>query len=485
MSGHRLRDGISNRLGCLTFNGLAGALIVLVGVVFAGFFKGGAMFSPGALNAKTGQAVLGGVTSHAEISQCSACHALPLSGQTMATKCLDCHTDLVQDPKNFHNVMVAQGKNTGCNGCHTDHRGAGASMTELNLSAFPHSQVGFSLQAHQKMADGSPFQCSGCHPNGYIGFEQAVCTNCHTSLDAAFTEGHAALFGQTCLACHDGKDTYGKNFSHQNVAFTLTGKHSAVICQQCHSGAKTTADLKNTPQDCNACHAKNDAHNGQFGQDCAHCHTTQGWTPASFDHAVGNFPLTGAHLKVTCNQCHVQSSSGIFKGTPTQCNDCHAKDDAHKGQFGQDCVQCHTTASWQSATFDHSKSAFPLTGAHQQVDCNKCHVPGPSGVVFKGTPTSCVSCHPDPAFHKGLFGTDCATCHNTTAYTPAKFGQAHTFPLNHGGSKTCQNCHPTNLNTYTCLTCHEPARTAARHEVTDISKIADCVRCHANGRGGD
>ncbi len=411
-----MKDGISNRLGCLTFNGLAGALIVLVGVILAGLFKGGMMFSPGALNAQTGPAMLGGVISHAQIGQCANCHAIPLSGQTMADKCLACHTDLVQDPNNFHNVMVTQGKNTGCNSCHTDHRGATATMTLLSSTTFPHSQVGFSLQAHQKMADGSPFQCSGCHTKGYTGFDQAVCTGCHTTLDASFTQGHTALFGQACLSCHDGKDTYGKNLNHQNVAFTLTGKHNAVLCQQCHIGATTMADLKNTSQ---------------------------------------------------------------------ACVSCHAKDDAHKGQFGQDCVLCHTTASWPSATFDHNKSAFPLTGAHQQVACAKCHVPGPSGAVFKGTPTTCVSCHPDPAYHQGLFGTDCATCHTTTAYTPAKFGQAHTFPLNHGGAKTCNSCHPTNLNAYTCLTCHDAARTAKQHEVTDISQIADCVRCHANGRGGD
>ena len=290
-----MKDGISNRLGCLTFNGLLGALIVLAGVLFAGLFNGGGMFSPGALNAQSGKAVLGGVASHAQITQCSACHAVPFSGQTMAAKCLACHTDLAQDPHNFHNLMITQGKNTGCNGCHTDHRGTAAALTVLNLTAFPHAQVGFSLQAHQKMADGAPFQCSGCHSSGYVGFDQAVCTTCHTTLNAAFTQGHTATFGQTCLSCHDGVDTYGKNFDHQKVAFALAGKHRALTCAQCHVQAKTMADLKNTPQDCVSCHAKDDAHNGQFGQDCARCHTDQGWTPASFDHSVGNFPLTGAH----------------------------------------------------------------------------------------------------------------------------------------------------------------------------------------------
>jgi hypothetical protein len=175
----------------------------------------------------------------------------------------------------------------------------------------------------------------------------------------------------------------------------------------------------------------------------------------------------------------------VFKGTPVQYSGCHAKDDAHNGQFSQDCAQCHTTLSWQSATFEHAKSAFPLTGAHQQVACAKCHVQGAAGVVFKGTSRQCSGCHADPVYHKGLFSGDCAACHNTTAYTPATFNQAHSFPLKHGRASTCQDCHPTKLNTYTCLTCHGSTQTARHHEVANAAQIADCVRCHAGGRGGE
>ena len=42
---------------------------------------------------------------------------------------------------------------------------------------------------------------------------------------------------------------------------------------------------------------------------------------ASFNHLKTGFPLTGAHVTVTCEACHVD---GIFKGTPKDCAGCHS-----------------------------------------------------------------------------------------------------------------------------------------------------------------
>ena len=39
--------------------------------------------------------------------------------------------------------------------------------------------------------------------------------------------------------------------------------------------------------------------------------------------------------------------------------------------------------------FDHLRSGFPLTGAHERIDCQSCHVRG----FFEGTPTRCGVCH--------------------------------------------------------------------------------------------
>ena len=90
-------------------------------------------------------------------------------------------------------------------------------------------------------------------------------------------------------------------------------------------------------------------------------------------HHEDDFPLTGAHVPVTCNQCH---TNGQYAGLSTQCSTCHLPDyqkatnpNHVTAAFPQDCTVCHTTTQWTGATFDHStKTTFPLTGAHVPVD---------------------------------------------------------------------------------------------------------------------
>ena len=107
-----------------------------------------------------------------------------------------------------------------------------------------------------------------------------------------------------------------------------------------------------------------------------------------------------------------------------------------------------------------------------------------------------MACHADPEFHAGLFPLTCADCHTTDGWAPARFDQAHTFPVAHGesGPSTCRTCHPERLSGYTCYECHEhePAEIAEEHLDEGISDFEDCVRCHPTGeedeaedRGGD
>lgn len=309
-------------------------------------------------------------------------------------------------------------------------------------------------------------------------FDPATCVSCHRNLDPKFLDSHVATYGSECLSCHDGVDTYGRAFDHGRVTSPLVGKHAQLTCDKCHQGARSIADLKNTPQSCYSCHAKDDAHGGQFGQDCAKCHTPNSWRDVTIDHSLTAFPLVGKHTTVECTSCH---TNNVFKGTPKDCYSCHAKDDSHNGQFGQNCAQCHTPTGWNNITFDHAKSAFPLTGAHETVACTKCHING----VFKGTPTQCVACHSEPAYHKGLFGTGRASCHNTSGWRPAQFNGAHSFPFNHGGSaNTCQTCHPGSLATYTCYTCHDAKEIANKHREEGINDFSNCISCHPTGSGG-
>jgi hypothetical protein len=443
--------------GCLTVPGIVTALLVILVVVVVGLVRGGVLFSPGPLNAHSG-AAQGGVTSHAELDgRCSACHAFFWQKDTMADRCVQCHTDVaaeLKDPSTLHGDQLMKKPGMPCRSCHPDHRGPNAPLTDMSMVDISHDAFGYSLAAHQHQTDGSPFACNTCHVNGYSIFDQTVCIACHEQIKADFMQAHLQAYGENCLACHDGIDTYGHNFDHSKVAFQLTGKHASLDCGACHTGARSIADMKATPQDCYSCHAKDDAHQGQFGTDCGTCHTTNGWLPATFDHSLTKFPLTGAHTSLACSQCH---ANAVFTNLPTDCYSCHAKDDAHNGQFGTDCGTCHSTNAWLPATFDHSLTKFPLTGAHTNLACSQCH----TNAVFTNLSTDCASCHPDPAFHAGLFaGMSCDQCHNTTSWSPATFNLSHPNScgedscINHEGA-TCLDCHPSNLSTATCLKCHD------------------------------
>ncbi len=509
---------MEKKLGCLSVGGVMGAVLALLLIVGVIMVSGGAIFSPGELNAERGE-MLGGVTSHSELSrQCSACHVSPWQGASMDDRCLACHTnvaDQLPDANTLHGALMSNGAVT-CRECHSEHKGTDAPLTTMSTTDFPHDVVGFSLQAHATFADGTPFACQDCHTETLTQLDVAVCSDCHQTLDAAFVQFHTAAFGVACLDCHDGIDTYGADFDH-NRYFKLEGEHASGTCGGCHQGARTIAEFRDTPQDCYACHAESDIHAGKFGQDCAVCHTPTSWEQTSFDHALTNFPLVGKHSNVECEACHRNNEfvgtptdcvachadidphngefgtdcaachtaadweqvtfdhasfpledghanleceachqGGEYRGTSSECVACHAQDDAHNGEFGTDCAVCHAPTKWDQAVFDHARTAFPLTGAHSSVACESCHV----NKVYQGTPQQCVACHADPVFHAGAFGTDCASCHSTSAWRPAQYRGSHPVIADEGGRginhgrTTCSTCHPSTVYQYTCLACH-------------------------------
>jgi hypothetical protein len=404
-------------LGCLSRSGLLAALLALVLLAGAGLIWGGLLFNPGPLNAQGSGQTPGGVRSHAETGgRCSACHPAFWSKETMADRCVLCHTDIatqLRDPTSLHGVVMSSSENQPCYNCHPEHRGSDAQLTTLDPDAFPHQATGYSLEGHQLAADDSPFACTDCHAENLASLDPIRCADCHRDLDAAYMQAHDRAFGPDCLACHDGLDTYGAPFDHGQSAFPLLGRHALLACADCHQRAQAIADLKGTPQDCFACHQADDAHDGQFGRNCAACHTTDGW---------------------------------------------------------------------EQATFDHNQTAFPLGGAHLETACAQCHLDG----VYQGTPQDCAVCHEDPAFHRGLLGSECASCHTATAWSPARYDRAHSFPTNHGedGANPCQTCHPETLSTYTCYDCHEHDRveTEGKHREEGITDFQDCMRCHPTGQ---
>lgn len=471
----------NNRLGCFTGVGIFAALITLFVIAGVAFASGGQMFSAGDLNAELGQSY-GGVNSHAQITECSACHTVPIGAETMADRCAACHTDIAAqmfDVAKLHGAIKQNNPTLACRECHPEHRGATASLTDLGENTFPHEALGFSLKGHQLTTTRAAFVCSDCHHEDVTTFASDSCGSCHRQIDIVFTQAHTLSFGTDCLTCHDGVDTFGSDFTHSVFVFQLSGKHADVNCSKCHLDARTVADLQSAPQDCFSCHRQDDEHAGKFGQDCAVCHSPDGWEPANFNHDLADFKLEGEHNEVACEDCH---KNDVFAGTPKDCYSCHQQDDEHNGKFGTECSVCHNPNDWEDATFDHTRSNFPLTGAHVNAACEDCH----KNDQFTGLDTTCLACHAEPAEHAGQFDTDCVACHSTNAWTPAAFNGQHTFPLNHGegGTVSCATCHPSSYQVYTCYGCHEHTESniSSKHREEGISNFENCVECHADGR---
>lgn len=476
----------TSRLGCLSGVGIIASLITALVIAGYAYARGGVLYNPGPLNAQSGE-MLGGVTSHAETGgNCKACHTAPWESARMEDRCVDCHGNIalqMRDVATLHGSMLTDKPDLRCRFCHPEHRGPTASLTEMNNTAFPHEAVGFSLKGHQFKVTREAFVCSDCHGGDISKFDRQICDTCHRQTDPGYMAAHEQAFGSACLDCHDGVDSLVTNFDHNKFSFKVVGRHQKLECAKCHAGARGLGDFQATLQDCYSCHRNDDPHEGAFGIGCADCHDENGWTPAKFDHNLAAFKLEGRHADVACKDCH---RDNLFAGTPSDCYSCHRQDDEHNGQFGTDCAACHSPLDWENATFDHSRSNFPLTGAHVGLDCKQCHSAG----QFAGLGTACESCHTDPAYHLGMFpGQACSQCHTTSSWRPATYNGRHTFPMNHGeGNNTCSSCHQPTLNTWTCYTCHDQAKTAAEHRKEGISDFQNCLKCHPTGQedeGGD
>jgi len=461
------------RFGCLTGTGLIAGLIAAIALTVTAFASGGAMYSPGQLNAASGPA-LGGVSSHADLAEdCQSCHTAPWEPDTMQDRCLNCHTDIVEEMKSsdsIHGGIMELQPEALCRDCHTEHHGSDALLTVLNDLMFPHESTGFSLKGHRFKALMTPFECEDCHGADVTQMDTETCGNCHAQKDMQFMVGHIFAFGKNCLNCHDGVDSFGSDFNHNLFPFALTGKHATVSCAECHINSQSIDALRVTPQDCASCHEKDEPHNGKLGTDCASCHFTDGWKPSTFDHDRSVFHLEGAHAQTACSNCHLNQE---FKGTPQDCFSCHEKDDHHKGQLGNDCASCHVPKDWKTITFDHNTSAFKLTGKHAQTDCVKCHV----NDVFKGTPQDCFSCHGDKDPHKGKFGKQCNECHTTDNWKVANFNHARTgFSLIGKHAQTdCAKCHVNGIFApigTSCFACH------AKNDVHNGTFGKECATCH-------
>lgn len=371
-----------------------------------------------------------------------------LEGKHAQISCEQCHRKknlFDSDVKKFPETRKEKtflGLSKDCLQCHNDeHRGQFAigcvqchSMNSWKpASKFLHEKTRFILNgSHSSVA------CSQCHKRQgdstaaiqYSKIEFSSCRSCHN-------DPHGGKFKQECSQCHSTESWHTVRsgvFDHSSTKFPLLGRHSALKCEQCHQKNRVQRNVSGETgfkitrfQKCSFCH--DDAHAQQFQTrkdkgECESCHTVDGFSPSRFDlgaHSNTRFLLTGSHKAIPCGQCHrdeltrSKSKKRFQWNVEIQCMLCH--NDVHAGQFKgrmkNGCETCHSAESWQTVSFSHDKTNFPLRGKHSTVQCVQCHTIKNGVTQFVGLKTSCNHCHADR--HAGQFsardGTLCERCH--------------------------------------------------------------------------
>jgi hypothetical protein len=394
-------------------------------------------------------------------------------------------------PQATQNTRSPHGNlNVPCQNCHTVY----GWKPIRAVPEFDHQQTRYPLRGmHEGVA------CAACHTKMVFTIVGNKCADCHADI-------HKRQMGAACESCHTvrGWKVSVQQINQHMNRFPLTGAHAAATCDDCHkNGALSQFNTMSTA--CLSCHQKDfratknpDHVAGKFATTCESCHSTDNWLNARFDHALTGFLLTGAHTVPphVCADCHVNNNYNL---TQTSCVSCHLKDFQNTNNpnhvqqgFSQTCESCHSTTAWSPANFDHSKSEFPLTGAHSVPlrQCADCHVNN----NYNLTQTSCVSCHlknfqnaNNPNHVQGGFPQTCEICHSTSAWQPARFDHNKTkFPLT--GShivppRTCADCHVNNnynLTQTACVSCHQQDYNNAKQPVDHISAglPLTCETCH-------
>jgi hypothetical protein len=299
---------------------------------------------------------------------------------------------------------------------------------------------------------------------------------------------HQSLNGSTnCASCHK------------------FGGQAALKCLDCHT------EIANRLSAHKGLHSTYNIPNGS-SQECARCHSEHNgedfplikWNIKTFNHKEAGYVLEGKHAGLECSKCHnpshispqerpsikIKDPSRTYLGISTACVTCHQ--DQHKGRLGQNCASCHNFVDWKSINmgqFDHSKTRYPLTGLHLQVQCAKCHTNGADGKPqYVGIPfNQCSDCHKDP--HHGTFPQSCQSCHNTSGWKKIslqsvnqRFDHSKTkFPLEgKHASVDCGQCHANGdfkkpLVFAKCMDCHKDVHNG---QFAKRAEQGECASCH-------
>lgn len=389
---------------------------------------------------------------HATVA-CARCHD-PARGESAVRpafgRCGDCHVDA------HAGQATRGGRPADCSSCHDVQGFERATFTVNDHAATRYPLLG----AHRRVS------CGSCHARAgepdaarRLGFARVAmrpasgeCRDCHR--DPHGSQLVPATSENSCATCHSldafRPSTFGLA-DHAKTGLPLSGAHADAPCASCHAlhregipdppggraGLGEARVILRPGVECTDCHR--DPHRGRYrardatpGRGCVDCHDTTRFRPSLVDadrHGKYGFVLAGAHEATPCFGCHgaaisrgqlERRSTRVSAGGPpvvlaegrTRCEDCHV--DPHAGQFDEGrgrvgCDSCHDVQTFDPASrFDHERGAeFSLGGAHANVPCARCHLRadlpgGENTVIYRGTPSACVSCHGAKAEPRGV-----------------------------------------------------------------------------------
>jgi hypothetical protein len=375
--------------------------------------------------------------------------AFPLRGAHKDVKCETCHPGV---DVSGHKIARYKPLPVACGECHEDeHKGGFDAFAPppdpVEASALG-PDAGVLLDAGVPLADGGiaidagvPVEAStggaaasdaGVLDAGAVGDGGVVATD--GGVDLANPDLAGALKGAIgCNACHLEEGWWPARFAHERTSFPLTGRHEVTSCSSCHADDYE----QSLPQSCSGCHQ--DPHAQEFGNMCQSCHDTQRFAAPVFmvdAHRRLNFPLTGRHALLPCDECHVEKRERTFTRAAVACKECHRGDAAkaslvtvnhQRKPFNGDCKACHTPSTFAPTQFREHNKCFPITaGVHSPVSCEQCHgkktlAGADFGGACGGQPVKCADCHDHNAKveakrHKNVPGYDhsspkCLACH--------------------------------------------------------------------------
>jgi len=234
------------------------------------------------------------------------------------------------------------------------------------------------------------------------------------------------------------------------------------------------------------------AKHAKFESKCESCH-------ASFDKNAQSRLCLDCHKEIASDYTARRGFHGRIQPADRPCSSCHTD---HEGR-GKDIV------AFDSKSFDHRQTDYPLRAGHVGVACASCHLPNHP---FREAPSDCVGCHRTDEPHKRALGDRCQDCHNESNWKEIRFDHSKTdFALTgaHGRAE-CSACHADEHYkdvATTCVSCHrkdEPhkgqlVRCESCHNDSDWKQIrfdhsktkfalagahakSECTACHANER---